>query len=94
MDKFANRRAHTVGICRNSCREQRGSMLTIFCIISTSLLDVEIRELEARFFPLRTARNGLAPINQLPIEILINIFGFVADSEDKATGILRITWIA
>ncbi|TFK60549.1 hypothetical protein BDN72DRAFT_850437 [Pluteus cervinus] len=59
-----------------------------------SQLDVEICDLEARLLSLRKARNDIAPINQLPIELLIKIFGSLGGIKGRAKEILRLTWVS
>ncbi|TFK60551.1 hypothetical protein BDN72DRAFT_904863 [Pluteus cervinus] len=59
-----------------------------------SRLDVEICGLEAHLLSLRTARNEVAPINQLLIELLINIFGSLGGIKGRANEILQLIWVS
>ncbi|TFK67802.1 hypothetical protein BDN72DRAFT_74504 [Pluteus cervinus] len=57
-------------------------------------IDAEILTLEARIITLRVVRNEHAPINQLPDDVLIEIFTMVIKSDGKPKGILPMAKVA
>ncbi|TFK68815.1 hypothetical protein BDN72DRAFT_768745, partial [Pluteus cervinus] len=58
-------------------------------------IDQEINALEGRILSLRTARNRLAPVSRIPMEVLTEIFSLTQDISDESYGraALVISWV-
>ncbi|TFK68406.1 hypothetical protein BDN72DRAFT_841788 [Pluteus cervinus] len=60
-----------------------------------NLIDQEIKTLEDRILLLRTARNRLAPVSRIPMELFSEIFLLARDNSEKPSGrmVLTISWV-
>ncbi|TFK67801.1 hypothetical protein BDN72DRAFT_745114, partial [Pluteus cervinus] len=57
-------------------------------------MEATIQLLKARIMAFRVARNALAPINQLPADVLIEIFALVGCQDGEANHLLSIPNVA